>query len=113
MARPKVARRPLVSVKHSRRAVRTYTEKTLQEACNYLDTHPGETTISTAQKFGIPKSTLSGRYRGLHAPAREAHESQQWLTAEEEIAVADWLEHLADQGCPVKRITILSVVNSI
>ena len=131
MVRPKAAFRRLRTARNSRRAAKKYTESTLKEACEYLDSHPNEAATDVAAHFGIPLTTLRERHRGIHAPAREAHERQQLLSPDEEIALVDWLEHLSDQvskqlfflsqtavdrgsqGMPVQRSTILEMVKTI
>ena len=60
--------------------------------------YPSITT--TAQAFGLPKSTLAYRLSGERVSRRATHIEQQLLTPVEEKAIVRWIKKLHDWGFP-------------
>ncbi|KAG2065125.1 hypothetical protein BDR04DRAFT_1108961, partial [Suillus decipiens] len=44
-------------------------------------------------KYGVPESTLCGRFHGV-CPPSEAHKHQQLLSENQEKVLVDWIKHL-------------------
>ncbi|KAJ2987774.1 hypothetical protein NUW54_g9326 [Trametes sanguinea] len=97
----------------TQRQIHTYTEGTLQKACEHLDANPGATYDAVASLFNVPRSTLYARHKGLHSSRRGSHHEQQLLTPEEEEALCDWLDHISAEGLPADKDTVCEMVQAI
>jgi hypothetical protein len=71
---------------------KTYSEKDVQDAIEYLHAGHAKDIKLVANKFGVKYGTLRNHYLGLNNAANQSQESQQHLTDAEEIALCDWIE---------------------
>ena len=92
---------------------RTWTEKSIQDALSDLRAGHSSNVSSAAQKFQVPRCTLRNRWLGLHESAQKAHEQSQHLSAEEERALCDWVQHRSDIARPLNKRTLLRKVERI
>lgn len=60
----------------------------------------------TAEKFGVQRSTLSRRWRGITHPRAEKHQNQQLLTPVQESELIQYIDQLSERGLPLTRSMI-------
>lgn len=72
----------------------------------------GERIKPTAEKYGVPRSTLQGRLRG-RLPHSEARQRDQRLSPEQENFLAQWCLHEEASGRAPTRQRVSSMGNSI
>lgn len=67
-----------------------------------LDNHgnPKYSLRTAAKDFGVPRSTLTGRWHGAK-PKKEAHDHQKHFTPEQESILVDWIRTLGRRGVPM------------
>ncbi len=71
-------------------------------AASELDSrgNPKYSLRAAAKDFGIPRSTLTGRWHGAKSK-KEAHVHQMHFTPEEESILIDWIRTLGHRGVPM------------
>src|SRR5882762_7195347 len=82
---------------------RTWTEKDLQDAIDYLRSGHTKNLSLAADKHNVPCTTLCNRWLGLHGPAQCAHEHQQHLNDTKEHVLCEWIEHRSQTGRPLNK----------
>lgn len=67
-----------------------------------LDNHgnPKYSLRTAAKDFGVPRSTLTGRWHGAK-PKKDAHDHQKHFTPEQEDILVDWIRTLGRRGVPM------------
>ncbi|OCK73468.1 hypothetical protein K432DRAFT_473611, partial [Lepidopterella palustris CBS 459.81] len=63
---------------------------------------PGETAniTATVEKYGVNRTTLSKRWRGVQGSREAGYQNQQLLTPQQEKTLVEWIEDLTAQGLP-------------
>lgn len=72
----------------------------------------GSKIAAVAKKYGIPRTTLSSKHRGIYPAARKMGPAT-ILTVEEENHLKDWLLHLSDSGFPATKQQLIDSVQML
>lgn len=72
----------------------------LEQAVKYLKEHSEESISSVARNFGVHRSTLSRRARGVQKPSSQKARDQQLLTPAQETRLVKHITTLCDRGIP-------------
>jgi hypothetical protein len=92
---------------------KSYSEKDLQDALDFLNSDPTANLADASKKFRVNYDTLRRRYLGLCGSRRKSHEAQQLLNHDEELALCDWLEHFSDIGQPLSKQGLILTVQKL
>lgn len=76
-------------------------EEHIKLAIEYYTSARDPSLRQSAEKFGIPYSTLRDRLQGVQN-RRESHRRQQLLTEHEEKSIVQWCQRMDDWGFPLK-----------
>lgn len=86
-------------------------ETRIEKACAAMRAHRFRRYVDAAKFYGIEGSAaylkLTRRFRGLHKPAKVAHQAQQLLTPAQESRLVDWCQFLGCTGRPVDDAGVL------
>jgi len=88
-------------------------EEALSEAFAYLHEHPEASYRSVASRFSLNKTTLINRYENRTRAPRNAHQSQQKFTPEEEDRIVRWVIELDDMGMPPRGLLVRKMMLGI
>lgn len=76
-------------------------EKFIQLAITEYQNAPKPSLRASAEKYGIPWTTLRDRMNGAQS-RRESHRQQQLLSEHEEKSIAAWCKRMDDWGFPLR-----------
>lgn len=99
---------PISTLRHRLNCTRTYKKKqyaavSVSEAVANIK-NKSLSAYAASKKFKIPVSTLRDRLKGRH---NKVYGSNQVLSQEEELQLAEWVMHCSDSGYPKNRRQIL------
>ena len=90
---------------------KSYTEKDVQEAIDYLHSAPKKDLVYAANHFGVKYSTLCNCWLGLSHPAHKYWTAWQYLTDTEEDTFCKWIAHQSSISKPLHQKTLMHRVH--
>ena len=88
-------------------------EKCIQEALQANKADPELSLRKLSLMLQILKSTLHNRISQTTTSYKAAHESQQFLSNAEEVALTSWIKKWDDYGFPTRRRHVYQMVQSL
>jgi len=67
----------------------------------------------TAKEYGVSRSTLSKRHRGVQGTYAEKHENQRLLSSTQEAELVKYIDNLCTRGLPPSREMIRNFASEI
>jgi len=92
---------------------KSYTEKDVQDAIDYLHSAPKKNLVYAANHFGVKYGTLRNRWLRLSLPAHKSQTARQYLTDAEEDTLCEWIAHQSSIGQPLHRKTLMHRVHEL
>lgn len=85
----------------------------LLDAIAHAKKFPNEKVAVVARRFGVVRSTLDRRLKGITQPRKSAHEGDQTFTSGEEKAILEWCLEMDEAGFPVNRQMLREMAQEI
>ena len=92
----------------------TYTKAQLELALHDLANQEAPNLLATSKQYGIPRKTLSDRFKGKSASHQEAaSEGRQCLTIKQEEALIGLINRLTNRGLPPTNSMVRNLAEEI